>query len=285
MDRRPHSERISVCIIAFNEEDNIRRCLRSLTWADEIVVVDSHSTDGTREIARQYTDKVHEHKWLGYIGQKKLIKGLAAGPWIMFVDADEEVSDELRDEIEDWFSRPVPSEIAGFEFPRLVRYLDRWIRHGEWYPDVKLRLFRKDRGECGGTEPHDRVFVEGQVRRLRGRLYHYTYAGIQDQLATLDRFARISAQHRFAAGRRFRLTDVLIHPLYRFVRGYFLKLGFLDGLPGLIIAVNVAFGTFLKYAKLWEMEHTATAAPGESPAAPTAGGGTPLPHRPAAPSS
>lgn len=253
MQRRTHSEPISACIIAGNEERNIERCLKSVQWVDEIVVVDSFSTDQTVAIARKYTDRVYQHKWLGYIGQKKLIKDMAAGPWIMFVDADEEVSDKLRTEIEAWFSRPIPDDIDAFEFPRLVRYLDRWIRHGDWYPDVKLRLFRKARGECGGKEPHDRIFVTGRVQRLRGQLHHYTYTGIQDQMATLNRFSGISAESRLAEGHRFRLSDLVLHPVFRFIRGYVCKLGFLDGVPGLIIATNVAFGTFVKYAKLWEL--------------------------------
>ena len=273
MARRTHSESISACIIAGNEEENIERCLRSVQWADEIVVVDSFSKDRTVDIARRYTDRVYQHKWLGYIGQKQLIKDLAKGPWVMFVDADEEVSPALQAEIEAWFSNPVPPEIAGFEFPRLVRYLDRWVRHGDWYPDIKLRLFRKDRATCGGKEPHDRVFVQGQVRRLLGCLHHYTYSDIHDQIDTLNRFSRISAGTRQAEGHRFRLSDILFRPMFRFIRGYFFKLGILDGLPGFIIAVNVAFGTFIKYAKLWEAEHqqrlTATPPAAPPPAPPS----------------
>lgn len=245
-------ENISACIIAGNEERNIRRCLESVTWADEIIVIDSFSTDRTLEIAREYTDRVEQHQWQGYIGQKKLIKSLAEGPWVMFVDADEEVSAELRAEILRRFEQGIPREIAGFEFPRQVRYLGRWIRHGDWYPDIKLRLFRKDRGHCGGTEPHDRIFVDGQVQRLKHCLYHYTYREISDQIATLNRFATISAESRLTEGYRFKLHDLLLRPISRFLRGYLLKGGILDGIPGLIIAVNVAFGTFVKYAKIWE---------------------------------
>lgn len=249
----PQREKISVCIITGNEERNIRRCLESVTWADEIVVIDSFSTDGTVEIAREFTDRVYQHRWLGYIGQKKLIKGVASNPWVMFVDADEVVSPELRDNVRHAFAKGIPHDIAGFEFPREVRYLNRWIRHGDWYPDIKLRLFRRDRGHCGGREPHDRIFVEGQVVRLKGSLYHYTYTGINDQLSTLNRFSSITAEGRLTDGARFRLTDLLLRPGFRFFRGYILKRGFMDGLPGFIIAVTVAYGTFIKYAKLWEL--------------------------------
>lgn len=246
------NEAISVCVIAGNEEKNIRRCLESVKWADEIVVVDSFSEDRTCAIAREYTDKVFQHEWLGYIGQKKLIKGLASGPWIMFVDADEEVSPGLRDEIKLLLQKGVPETVDGVQFPRMVRYLGRWIKHGDWYPDVKLRLFRKSRSSCGGTEPHDRIYVEGEVLRLRHPLHHYTYSGISDQLASINRFSSISAEGLHREGSRCRLSDLILRPAFRFLRGYLMKSGWRDGMPGLIIAVNIAFGTFVKYAKLWE---------------------------------
>lgn len=250
-------EKISACITAANEERNIRRCLESVTWADEVVVVDSFSTDGTPEICREYTDHVHQHRWLGYIGQKNLIKDMACGPWILFVDADEEISPALRDEILREFESGASAQYAGYEFPRLVWYLGRWIRHGDWYPDVKLRLFRKDKGRCGGREPHDRISVDGPVRRLRGDMFHYTYADVSDQLATINRFTSITAQGWRRDGRTFRLIDLLFRPGLRFLRSYVLRLGFLDGLPGLVVALMVAQGVFVKYAKLWDLSRAA----------------------------
>ena len=252
---RGPDEKITVCIICGNEESNIERCLKSVMWADEVLVVDSFSTDRTPEIARRYTPNVIQKEWLGYIGQKKFIADLAKGPWILFVDADEEISPALREEIEHLFSRPLPPEVHGFDCPRLVPYLGRWIRHGDWYPDTKLRLFKKAFGECGGQEPHDRVYVTGEVRRLRGELYHYTYTDIEDQLTTINRFSTISAKTHDAEGRKVTMRDLIFRPAYRFIRGYFFKLGFLDGIPGLIVAKNVAFGTFSKYAKLWELQN------------------------------
>jgi len=247
-------ERISVCIIAGNEEHNIRRCLESALWADEIVVVDSFSTDRTVDICREYTERVYQHEWLGYIGQKNLIKDLANGPWILFLDADEEISIELKDEIIEQFTSGRALDYAGFEFPRLVHFLGRWITHGDWYPDAKLRLFRKDLGECGGQEPHDRITVNGRVKRLAGHLHHYTYRDISDQLSTLNRFSSISARGKYRNGQRFGLSDVMLRPVLRFLRCYFLKRGCLDGVPGLIIAVSTSLGTFAKYAKLWEVQ-------------------------------
>jgi len=247
-------EKISVCIIAGNEEINIRRCIESATWADEIIVVDSFSTDNTVEICKEYTSRVYQHEWLGYIGQKNLIKDLAKGPWILFIDADEEISPALHHEIEAEFNSNRIDTVDGYEFPRLVRYLGKWITHGDWYPDVKLRLFRKEKGECGGKEPHDRTTVNGNVKRLKSPIFHYTYTGINDQLSSLNGFTTISAKGKYSDNRQFRLSDLILRPFLRFFRCYFLKLGFLDGIPGLIIANSVAFGVFTKYAKLWEIE-------------------------------
>lgn len=246
-------EKISACITAGNEEKNIRRCLESVTWADEIVVLDSFSTDKTVEICREYTNRVYKHKWSGYIGQKNLIKDLASGPWILFIDADEEISPELRDEILNEFETDSCLHFAGYEFPRMVRFLEKWVMHGDWYPDIKLRLFKKELGICGGREPHDRTTVRGPVKRLNGYMYHYTYTDISDQLSTLNKFSTITAEGWHEDGKPFKLHDLLFRPTLRFIRGYFLKRGFLDGLPGLIIALTTSYGVFVKYAKLWEL--------------------------------
>ena len=248
-------EEISACITACNEEKNIRRCLSSVTWTDEVVVVDSLSTDRTVEICKQYTDRVYTHKWRGYIGQKNLIKDLASKPWILFIDADEEISPDLRDEILKELETQACTDLAGYEFPRLVRFLGKWILHGDWYPDIKLRLFRKDLGRCGGEEPHDRTIVDGPVKRLKGHMYHHTYDNIADQLATLNKFSGITAEGWHQAGKPYRFQDLIFRPFFRFLRGYFLKRGFLDGHAGLVIAVTISYGVFLKYAKLWEHHH------------------------------
>lgn len=245
-------EKITVCIICGNEIDNIERCLKSVTWASEILVMDSFSNDGTYDIAQKYATKVFRHEWLGYIGQKKLIAEKASSPWILFVDADEEVSEQLRDEIVSRFSKKIPDDIHGFNCPRQVRYLGRWIRHGDWYPDMKLRLFKKQFGQCGGEEPHDRIIVDGRVENLEGPLNHYTYTDIADQIRQINRFSTISATtYKGDPG----IGRILFHSLFRFFKCYVLKRGFLDGIPGLIIANNVAFGTFSKYAKQWELKN------------------------------
>lgn len=248
-------EKVTVCIIAGNEEKNIRRCLESVRWADEIVVVDSFSKDRTFEIAKEYTDRVFQHPWHGYIEQKALAKSYARMPWVMFIDADEEVSTPLREEILALLTKGVPEPIAGFDFPRMVWFLNRWIRHGDWYPDRKLRLFRRERGTCGGTEPHDRIYVQGKVKHLHAPLYHYTYDSIDDQFETLNRFSRISAYGQDQRPFAILLLHILLDPPFRFLRSYFFRCGFLDGIPGLIVATTIAFGTFSKYAKHWERFH------------------------------
>ncbi len=245
-------EKISACIIAFNEERKIRRCLQSVTWCDEIIVMDSFSTDRTPDICREFTDRVVQHEWLGYVGQRNTIRDLASHPWILYLDSDEEISDGLRDEILAEFD-PGPPKHDGYEFPRQVYFLGRWIRHGEWYPDVKLRLFRKDLGRTEGIEPHDHVVVTGSIKRLRNPVWHYTYDDLRDQMEQANRFSTITAQQKFVAGARFHWGDLFFRSFFHFFKGYILRGGFLDGAHGFIIAWVCAFGAFLKYAKLWEL--------------------------------
>lgn len=249
---RPDHLKISACVTAGNEEDKIAACLASLTWCDETIVVDSFSQDKTFEISKQYTPHVYQHAWEGYIAQKNYIRSLAHHPWILFVDADEVVSKALRDEIEAEFQRG-PGDVAGYSFPRMVHYLGKWIRHGEWYPDIKLRLFRKDLGHSEGQEPHDRVVVDGPVKTLRSPLYHFTYDNLADHIHTINRFSSITANEKFHRGDVFRWRDLFFRPPFRFFKSYILKSGLLDGRQGFIIAVLSAFGVFVKYAKLLEL--------------------------------
>ncbi|MDD5676423.1 MAG: glycosyltransferase family 2 protein [Kiritimatiellae bacterium] len=248
-------DKISACLTVGNEENNIRRCLKSLQWVDEIVVVDSFSKDNTVAICKEYTDRVYQHEWRGYVGQKKLIKEMAIYPWILFIDADEEVSPQLRDEILAEFKSGRNRNYSGYEFPRMVFFLGRWVTHGEWWPDIGMRLYRKDKGTCSGREPHDHVVVDGPIKRLRGCLYHYTYDDISDQILTMNRFSTIASASLHGERRKFSALDLLFRPTFRFFKGYFMKRGFLDGYSGLIIALLSATGVFFKYAKLWERIH------------------------------
>jgi len=244
---------ISACVITYNEEANIERCLTSLTWCDEIVIVDSFSTDRTLALCRKYTDRIEQRPWQGYIAQRNAIRELASHDWVLFLDADEEVSITLREEIIAAL-REDQGRYDGYRFPRRVYYIGKWILHGEWYPDMKLRLFKKDKGRSVGVEPHDQVRVDGAVRTLRSPLWHYTYDDIRDHLETINRFSTISAQSKYEHGYRFRWVDFLFRPAFRFFKGYILKAGFLDGRRGLLIAIFSSVGVAVKYAKVWELE-------------------------------
>lgn len=243
--------KITACIMTLNEEQNIRRCLESVTWCDEILVLDSFSTDTTVNICKEFTLKVVQEKWRGYISARNRVRNLASHDWVLLLDADEEVSTALRDQILHQF-RNGHGRYVAYQFPRQVFYLGRWIKHGEWNPDIKLRLFNRNRGHSGGQEPHDTVIVDGPVKTLRGKLFHYTYDNLEDHLQTMNRFSTISAYEMRKKGRPFRWTDLFFRPAFRFFKGYFIKLGILDGRRGFIIAMISSFGVAIKYIKLWE---------------------------------
>ena len=245
--------KISACVITFNEEANIHRCLGSLTWCDEIVVLDSFSTDNTLALCSAYTENIHQQEWEGYITQRNRSKKLASHEWVLIMDADEEVSSEMREQIQHVLQQDeIP--YMGYEFPRQVYYLGRWIKFGEWNPDRKLRFFKKNKGTSGGEEPHDMVFIDGPVKRLSGKIYHYTYTDITDHINQANRFSSLSAEAKFKAGKKFKLSDVILRPSFRFFKSFIFKLGFLDGRRGFMIAVISAFSVTMKYFKLWNME-------------------------------
>lgn len=244
---------VSAIVVCFNEERNIGACLDSLRWCDEIVVVDSFSTDRTVEICRRYTDRIVQRNWSGYRDQKAFAHSLATKDWVLLVDSDERVSPELKDEISDTLSSQ-DNTYAGFSVPRLVFYLDRWWWRGGWYPDYDVRLFRRDRATWGGTEPHEKIVVDGNVRRLRNPLYHFSYRDMADHVQRINQFTSISARELFTERRRWRLSDALFRPAFRFFRSYILKRGFLEGFAGFYVALIASVYVFLKYAKLWELE-------------------------------
>jgi len=243
---------VSVCIITCNEEDNLRACFESVKWADDIIVVDSHSTDNTRQIAAEYTDHVIERDWLGHIQQKNFAIQQAAHDWVFCIDADERVSDDMRMAIEGQMTRG-DDFYHGFSFPRRNRYMGQWIRYCGWYPDRKIRLFRKSKAQWEGTNPHDHVQVDGPVKALSGDLMHESYKDLADHMRTINSFTSIAAQERFASGQRFVLPFLVFGPCWKFFKMYILKLGFLDGVPGFAVCVSGAYYVFLKYAKLLEL--------------------------------
>jgi glycosyltransferase involved in cell wall biosynthesis len=249
----PASPTISAIVVCFNEEQNIGPCLESLRWCDEIVVVDSFSTDRTVEIARQYTDRIIQRKWGGYRDQKAFAHSQASKEWVLLVDSDERVTPELKAEIQEALSYHSP-ECAGFSVPRLVFYLRRWWRRGGWYPDYDVRLFRGDRATWGGSDPHEKILVDGPVRRLRHPLHHFSYRNMEDHIQRINRFTTISSHELQKERKHWRLLDVLFRPAFRFFRSYVLKRGFMEGFAGFYVAVTAAMYVFLKYAKLWELK-------------------------------
>lgn len=253
MENPKGSMRVSVCIICFNEERNLRRCLESVSWVDEIVVVDSMSQDRTPEIAKAYTRRVYERRWTGYRDQKNFALSKAEGDWVLSLDADEEISEDLRKEIQQEISRPNPK--AGFRIPRRTYYQGRWIKHSGFYPDKQLRLFQRGKGSWVGGRVHEGLKVLGDVGDLKKDLLHYPYQGtISGQMQALDKYAGLYAEDMHEEGKRYHLHLLVIRPFFKFLEIYLLKLGFLDGVPGFIIAMTSSYGMFVRYVKLRELE-------------------------------
>lgn len=245
---------ITACIITYNEEDKIERCLQSVSWADEIIIVDSGSTDKTGEICKQYTDKIEYRAWTGYVDQKNYVVSLAKNDWVLSIDADEEIPIDLKKEII-MILEAEQIVSAGFKIPRISFYLGRWIKHSGWYPDYQLRLFRKSAAKWIGKELHERVQVSGEVGILRSSLYHYSYSDLTEHIDTVNRFAVLWAKEQIQSGKKKPVAiRLIIHPLIKFVECYVWKRGFIDGYQGLIIAGISAFYVFLRYAKLYEMQ-------------------------------
>ncbi|MFA5773673.1 MAG: glycosyltransferase family 2 protein [Candidatus Paceibacterota bacterium] len=249
---------VSVCIICFNEETNIRRCLDSVKWikaaGGEIVVIDSFSTDKTPDICREYTDKFTQNKWPGFVNQKNFALDKASHDWVLSLDADEVISNEAKQAVIKEAETGFLTD--GYLFRRHTFYLGRWINHGGWYPDWKLRLFKKSKARWGGLDPHDRIVMaeESTVKHLDCDIVHHTYQNLSHQIKTIDRFSDASSEALMKDGKRFSLFHLLFRPPAKFLETYFYKLGILDGLPGLIIAVASSFYVFIKYAKMWERQ-------------------------------
>ena len=243
---------ISATIITCNEERNIARSLESLSWADEIVVIDSGSSDATLEICRRYTDRIIHRDWTGYVDQKNFAVDAARNDWIFSLDADERTSEELRAEILELAAAGFTN--SGYRIPRVAWFLGRWIRHGEWYPDYQLRLFDRRQARWGGGLVHESVKLAGKPGLLRGEIEHYTYHSLSDYLKRLEVYSTLAASDYSRKGRKVTLLGLAGNPVAAFVKSYFLKLGFLDGIPGFTVAVMGAVSVFFKYAKLYEMK-------------------------------
>ncbi|MDI6892748.1 MAG: glycosyltransferase family 2 protein [Actinomycetota bacterium] len=248
--------KLSAVVITKDEKENIGDCLSTLDWVDEIVIVDSHSSDGTVEICRKFTDKVFSPAdGGGYPQAKNYGIERASGEWILSLDADERVTPELKEEIED----KLMSEVAfdGYYIPRKNFLGDRWVRYGDQYPDYQLRLFRKDRGRFESRRVHERVQMNGKVGYLDNPLLHYTYKDLSDFLRRIDRYTTLEAQEMVSEGTRFRLYRLLLSPIKQFFRVYFFKRGYKEGSLGLILGAFAAYYAFLKHVKLWEITRRA----------------------------
>lgn len=253
---------VSACVIARDDEDYIRRCVASVGWVDEcIVVVDDRSADATEAIARDLGARVLRHPYGGNIEQKNYALDQTKCEWVVSLDADEALSQALSDDVRNRLAT-ADEGTAGFEVNRATFHLGRWIRHGDFHPDRQLRVFRRGRGRFVGRNPHGRVEVRGKVERLVGDLEHYSYRDLADQLERIRRFSTIEARQMTEAGRKVRVRDIVIRPPARWFRAYVVKAGFLDGVPGFLIAGMTAFHVFLKYAYAWEEQREARARAG-----------------------
>ncbi|MEP0822005.1 MAG: glycosyltransferase family 2 protein [Ignavibacterium sp.] len=246
--------RVSVIVITRNEERNIRDCLSSARWADEIIVVDSGSSDGTVAAAREFSDKVFERPWEGFGASKNFALSQARNDWVFWLDADERVTPELAEEIE--LSLSGQTDMVGFSVPRKAFFLGTWIRHCGWYPGRVVRLFRRDKAVFSNDRVHERLIVDGPVAELKSDLLHYTDPSLEHYFTKFNRYTSLAAEDLAGKGRRTGIGRMLLNPVWTFFRMYFLRLGFLDGMPGLILCMLSAGYVFTKYAKLWERTRT-----------------------------
>ncbi|HEX4749870.1 MAG TPA: glycosyltransferase family 2 protein [Bryobacteraceae bacterium] len=243
--------KITATIITFNEERNVARVIESLRCADEILVLDSGSSDRTAEIATKLGARVEEAGWHGYAAQKNIAAELATHDWILALDADESLSEALEAEI--WHIKKAGPRYDGYTMPRLAQYLGRWILHSGWYPDRKIRLFNRKKAKWVGDFVHESVVVEGRVGHLQSNLLHFTCDSLSEHLKTMDGYTTLAAQEIASRGKKPGMAELLLDPPCTFLRTYFLKLGFLDGAEGLAIAYMAAFYNFVKYSKARHM--------------------------------
>jgi glycosyltransferase involved in cell wall biosynthesis len=244
--------KITAAIITLNEERNIRRCLDSLyDIVDEIIVVDSKSTDHTVEIAAGYGAKVIEKEFEGHIQQKNFAISQAGNPYVLSLDADESLSRNLRNALKKLKSSENYAD--GYKMKRKNFFLGKWIDYGIWIREYKIRLFHKDMAYWGGTNPHDHIVMKpgSRVKKLNGNLLHYPYESISEFVDQMNKFSSIAASSYAEKGLNSTIFKIIVNPLWRFIRSYFLNLGFMDGIRGLFLSTVMSFYAFMKYLKLW----------------------------------
>jgi glycosyltransferase involved in cell wall biosynthesis len=248
--------RLTVTVITFNEADHIAAALDSVAWADEIIVVDSHSADDTAEIARAKGARVFVRDWPGYSEQKNFAADQASHEWVLSLDADERVTPELAREIRGLLTGEPAAR--GYRVRRVSRYLGRWIRTTDWFPDYQLRLYDRHAGRWNGLRIHESFeLASGHPSLLQGELQHHAYRDIAHHLRKIDAYTTLIADDWMAQGRRASGLRIALHPPLAFVRNYVLRRGFMDGAPGLMISILNSYYVFLKYAKLWERQRRA----------------------------
>lgn len=242
-------QNISVIVITKNEENNIERCLKSaIQIASEIVVVDSLSTDKTIEIVKKYTDKVFINPWPGFSEQKEFALSKTIFDWVLWIDADEEISQDLASEI-----RCLDYTKDGYLIPRLVYYMGRWIRHCGWYPDYTLRLFKKNKGHFSDVLVHESFILSGNAGKLKSPIFHYPYRNISHHIEKMNTYTTLFSQQMLNSGKKTSVISAIFHAIFRFIKMYFLKCGFLDGSQGIVVCVLGSYYVFLKYVKLVEL--------------------------------
>jgi len=244
--------RLSVIIITKNEEKNIRTCLDSIAWVDEIIVLDSGSTDATVTICKEYSDNVYETDWIGFGHQKNRALKYATGDWILSLDADEWVTPELREEI--LAAMADPSDKAAFAMPRRSRFCGKSMHHSGWWPDYITRLFRRGRARFSEDLVHERLIVDGSVGRLRQPLLHEAFSDLPEALETMNRYSTIGARMMYERNERASLPKAVLHGFWSFLTTFILRAGFLDGKEGFLLAVCNAEGSYYKYVKLMKLE-------------------------------
>ncbi|MGH9258167.1 MAG: glycosyltransferase family 2 protein [Vicinamibacterales bacterium] len=244
--------KVSVTIITLNEAEHVAAAIDSAAWADEILLVDSGSTDATLDIARAKGVTVLCRTWSGYVDQKNFAAERASHDWIFSLDADERIPPALATEVRAVVASESPNR--GYRVPRVTYHLGRWIRTTDFYPDYQTRLYDRRAARWRGQYVHESVAVDGPVGRLRHELEHYSFRDLRDQLDRINRYSTLAARQMHEAGRRAGPFDLVVHPPAAFLRNYLLRRGILDGMAGLTISVMNAYSVFLKFAKLWELQ-------------------------------
>lgn len=240
-------EKVSVTIITKNEEKNIERCLESIRWADEIVVVDTFSTDRTVEICRRFTDKIFQQDWLGYGRQKNFCASKASNRWVLNVDADEVISAECADAIQRILSGE--PQFPLYRFPRKNFIADRWVRYAGWYPDLISRLYDRDRVSFSDSVVHERLVPDNDGGIINHPILHYSFDGMEDYIQRQNRYSSLYAEEKVRLGWKANWTHLYLRPIWMFVKTYFMRQGFREGFLGVFLSLSMAFYTYLKYAK------------------------------------